>query len=265
MTSTKPEASVSDEPGYGEPVDSQRRAYERVRQLILLGQLEPGAWVSQVQMAAELKLSRTPLREALRRLESEGLVQLDFNRMVRVAPLSVEDLESLYALRLVGEPLAVRLTIPELSESELAEIADSLAETNAAADRGDETTLLEAHRRFHFGLISHAPGRLKNHVEGLWDHAVRYVRVYHPVPSYRMSLVLMGRPEHDRILAAATSRQSALAARLTADHLARTALTVVATVAGGYDPRIVRETLRFVLESAPEVPVPDQGRGVQHR
>jgi DNA-binding GntR family transcriptional regulator len=248
---------AADEDRDGEQiVDSQRRAYEEVRQLILLGHLKPGAWVSQVQMAAELKISRTPLREALRRLETEGLVQLDFNRRLRVAPLSVDDLESLYALRIVGEPLAMRLSVPLLSDDELAEAARALAETNAAADRGDEETLLEAHRRFHFSLIAQANGRLRTHVEGLWDHAVRYVTVYHPARSYRMSLVLMSRPEHEQILAAANYRDADMAARLTAEHLARTALTVIATVAGDHDPRTVRGTLRFVLEGAPQRPKP---------
>jgi DNA-binding GntR family transcriptional regulator len=137
----------------GLPVESQRRAYEKVRELILLGQLKPGARVSQVQLAAELELSRTPLREALRRLETEGLVQLDFNRRLRVAPLSVPDLESLYALRILSEPLAVRLSTTVLSERQLAAAAEALADTNAAADQGDEAALLEAHRRFHFILI----------------------------------------------------------------------------------------------------------------
>lgn len=231
-------------------IDSQRHAYEKVRELILLGELKPDAWVSQVQLAAQLQLSRTPLREALRRLETEGLVQLDFNRRLRVAPLSVADLEALYALRLVTEPLAVRLSTPSLTDEQLEQAAVALAETNAAAERGDEATLLEAHRRFHFTLIAQAEERIQGQTKNLWDHAVRYVRIYHSAESFRMSLIVMSQDGHDQILRAVQRRDSLLASRLSADHLARTALTVLATVAGDHDPKTVREALRFVLDPA---------------
>src|SRR3984885_6529486 len=67
--------------------------YERVRNAILDGQLAPGAVMSQVALAQDLGISRTPLREALRMLQSEGLVEGEPNRRVRVAPMTASDLE----------------------------------------------------------------------------------------------------------------------------------------------------------------------------
>ncbi|MBO9627446.1 MAG: GntR family transcriptional regulator [Microbacterium sp.] len=233
------------------PADSQRRAHEKVRELILLGELTPGAWVSQVELAARLELSRTPLREALRRLEAEGLIQLDFNRRLRVAPLSVDDLESMYAMRITAEPLAVRLSVPLLSDDELEAAADALHRLVEAGEQGREEEVFRYHRDFHLQLISHAETRLRGHVESLWEYSVRYIRIYQPTPRYRVSLILMSQAEHEDILAAAMKRDARLASRLVAEHLARTALTVLATVAGAHDPRSVREALRFVLEEAP--------------
>jgi DNA-binding GntR family transcriptional regulator len=228
-----------------------QRAYAQVRDAILTGEMKPGSWVPQVQLAARLQVSRTPLREALRRLQTEGLVQQDFNGRLRVAPLSVPDLESLYALRIVCEPLAVKLSVPQLENADVAELSQALTSMNLAADRGDQATVLEQHRRFHFGLFSYADDRMRDQVENMWEHAVRYVRIYNPEPDYRFSIIAMGRTDHDRIYAAVAAGQEAEAARLVAQHLARTALTVIATVAGGHDPRVVREALNFVLCAAP--------------
>src|ERR1700732_3938430 len=104
------------------PTDHTRLAYDRVRLAILDGTLEPGRPISQVRLAGELQVSRTPLREALRLLEHEGLVESDFNRRVRAKPLTMPDLEALTAMRLTSEPLGVRLTTPTLDPERLVEI-----------------------------------------------------------------------------------------------------------------------------------------------
>jgi GntR family transcriptional regulator, rspAB operon transcriptional repressor len=72
-----------------------RHAYEQLRSKILLGELAPGATFSQVQLASQLGISRTPLREAVRLLQTEGLLDSEPNRRVRVSPLTTEDFEDL--------------------------------------------------------------------------------------------------------------------------------------------------------------------------
>jgi DNA-binding GntR family transcriptional regulator len=234
------------------PDDAVRYSFEKVRELILRGDLAPGAWISQVQLAARLRVSRTPLREALRRLENEGLVQLDFNRRVRVSPLSIPDLESLYAMRIVTEPFAMRLSVPRLTADDLAHVENCLGRMKKAVDDGDEHAVLEPHRDFHFSLFQHVSERLRLQVEAMWEHAVRYVRIYHNAPDYRLSLIAMARGEHEAIYRAARCGDGNHAARLTAQHLTRTALTVVASVAPAHNPESVREALSFVLDAAPE-------------
>nr|WTB09354.1 GntR family transcriptional regulator [Streptomyces antimycoticus] len=230
--------------------DTMTLAYEHVRDAILRGELRPGTWISQVRLAADLRVSRTPLREALRRLQTEGLVQLDFNRRIRVAPLSIPDLEALYAMRLAVEPLAVLLSVPQLTAEDVSALEAALTAMETAASDGDEERATDHHCRFHFLLLSRTEDRLRTHAESMWDHSVRYLRIYHHEPGYRLALISMGRTGHQEILGAAQARDGRQASRLVAEHLARTALTVLASVAGAHDPKTIREALRFVLDSA---------------
>src|SRR5512132_1467469 len=153
---------------------STRHAYEELRRQILFGELEPGATFSQVQLSAQLGVSRTPLREAVRLLQTEGLLSSEPRRRVRVSPITTDDFEDLYAMRVVLDSLAVRLTVPLLSREELAEIRIAYLEATAAAGREDLAAYRDAHRRFHSGLFAHAGARLVLRVEELWDHAERY-------------------------------------------------------------------------------------------
>src|SRR5437899_11996058 len=98
--------------GAGPAELSTEVVHDRLRSSFLRGELDPTVPLSQVQLAARLGVSRTPLREALRMLQREGLIYSEPNRRVRVAELSVADLEQLYAARVLVEALSVRLTVP---------------------------------------------------------------------------------------------------------------------------------------------------------
>lgn len=83
---------------------SSEQVYERVREAILDGVLAPGTVMSQVALAEDLGISRTPLREALRMLQSEGLIEAEPNRRVKVAPMTPADLEELWMIRVTLVP-----------------------------------------------------------------------------------------------------------------------------------------------------------------
>ena len=94
--------------------------------LIVRGALAPGRELSQVELARRTGVSTTPLREALRRLEAEGLVESRRNRRPRVRPFDCQDLDSVYAARVLLEPLALRLTVPRLTAGDLSALRDRL-------------------------------------------------------------------------------------------------------------------------------------------
>jgi DNA-binding GntR family transcriptional regulator len=237
-----------------EPLDggaSTRHAYEELRRMVLLGELEPGATFSQVQLSNELGVSRTPLREAVRLLQTERLLQSEPNRRVRVAPLTTQDFEDLYAMRVVLDSLAVRLTVPALTTQELAELRLAYLETTAAATEGDVGAYHEAHRRFHFGLFHHAGPRLREEVEDLWDHAERYRRLHFKEAGEATHLVRLGQRDHAGIAEAAQAGDAGLAARRMAEHLARTALMTLAHTDHRHDPVGLRAALEHVYAEDP--------------
>ena len=84
--------------------------------------------MSQVALAQDLGISRTPLREALRMLQSEGLVEGEPNGRVRVAPMSAPDLEQLYVMRVTLEAEALRLSVPRMTSEDLARLESHMAE-----------------------------------------------------------------------------------------------------------------------------------------
>jgi DNA-binding GntR family transcriptional regulator len=230
---------------------STRYAYEQLRRKILVGDLAPGATVSQVQLATQLGVSRTPLREAVRLLQTEGLLQSEPKRRVRVAPVTTADFEDLYAMRIVLDSLAVRLTVPALSDAELAELRVAQLETTAAASEGDIAGHQDAHRRFHFGLFAHAGARLERQVQDLWDHAERYRRLYCQIGGEQDHLLRLADRDHAGILEAAQSRDACVTAKRMAEHLARTALMTLVQTDHRHDPVRVRAALEHVYAEDP--------------
>src|SRR3954468_9282845 len=96
--------------------------HRTIREAILDGKLEPGTTMSQVTLADELGVSRTPLREALRMLQNEGLIESEPNRRVRVSSLSLAGLEELYTIRIPLEVTALRLSVPRMTPEEVAQL-----------------------------------------------------------------------------------------------------------------------------------------------
>jgi DNA-binding GntR family transcriptional regulator len=234
-------------PGGGPPgVElSTEVVHDRLRTAILRGEFDPTVPLSQVKLAARLGVSRTPLREALRMLQREGLIDSEPNRRVRVAKLSVADLEQLYAARVLIEALAVRLTVPAYTAADLAELKDALAEMTELKGH-DLDKWEEAHQRYHGLLRKHAGERIDRLAGDLSDHTGRYRRVYMAEPRAWSAAA----QEHAAIFDACASGDAAAASTQLARHLARTALTLIALFDPEHEPTPVREALRLVTAGA---------------
>ena len=151
-------------------------AYGAVRERIMSGALPHGATVSQEALAAELNVSTTPLREAMRRLAAEGLVVLDAHRDARVAPLTASEARSLVEVRQQLDPLAVRLAAQRRTDAD-ATLIRSAAASLEPLDSGSGLDALAAHRAFHVALYRASHNDLLiGLLDGLWDKADRYRR-----------------------------------------------------------------------------------------
>jgi DNA-binding GntR family transcriptional regulator len=215
--------------------------YRRVRLAILEGDIPPGATMSQVALADELGISRTPLREALRMLQSEGLIDAERNRRVRVAAASPGDLEELCIMRVTLEAEAIRLAVPRMTAEDLAKLEGQNAEMAHYAQAKDYRRWTVPHTAFHHTLTARAGDRFSALLAQLFDHAERYRRMHigHGPTAWATA-------DHRAILDACKAADREAAARLLAAHFARTAFELIELLDGEYDPARLRETLADV-------------------
>lgn len=151
-------------------------AYAQVRAMILSGELTPGSAVNQESLAAEIGVSTTPLREALRRLKSEGWVRLDAHSNARVAEMTAEEARDLFEVRAVLDPRAAGLAAERRTPEDV-ETMTTAAERLRPLIGGADDSVLEAHRQFHAAIYraSHN-AMLIDMLESLWDKVDRYRR-----------------------------------------------------------------------------------------
>ncbi|MGC7096785.1 GntR family transcriptional regulator [Amycolatopsis lurida] len=152
-------------------------AYTELRARILSGELVPGSRLAQRDLADEFGMSLTPLREAIRRLSSEGLIDLDTQRDARVAAINATEARQLFEVRLSLDPTAAMLAAQRRTDADIAAL-------RAAATRlvpvtrtwGEEG--LTAHRNFHRALYiaSHNDVLIKM-LDDIWDKSDRYRRL----------------------------------------------------------------------------------------
>lgn len=229
-----------DAPGSANEVD---RICTAVRTWITHGRLAPGCPISQVKIANELGVSRGPLREALRLLEREGFVVQEFNHRARVASVTTSDVDQLYAMRIALESLAVNMSVSRHSDAELADTANLLDQMAHYGATQDVDGWDKPHREFHARLTAPAGPRFARDLNAMCDHAERYRRL---AIAEEPMIWKRGAIEHAAILAAVRDRNAALASRLTAEHFARTALILTASMDPAFEAIGVRRALHMV-------------------
>lgn len=143
---TKPSPSAITE---ADGLPRGEHAYRHIRAAIQAGELKPGERLREVELAESIGLSRTPIREALARLESEGLVIHDASRGIMVAELDYSMVTELYYMREVLEGTAARLSAQHASEVEISILEDLCRQYEGAIKTGDEAALASSNRRFH--------------------------------------------------------------------------------------------------------------------
>jgi DNA-binding GntR family transcriptional regulator len=234
--------------------DSVRFAYQRLREQILMGDLAPGAVLSQVQLAQTLGISRTPLREALRRLAAEYLVTGDFNRRMRVSELNLDDLDQIYAMRIALEPVGIRATMPGLDAAGREKLTQHVDGMGKAIDVLDLERFRHKHRAFHLGLTAGSGTRMNAVLEELWDHSERYRLAYlqHDYAdrdSASAERLHSSQHEHRSILNAALASDASGCADQLVGHLRRTVDVVFRESAWVPRPRLATAALGTRVET----------------
>jgi DNA-binding GntR family transcriptional regulator len=208
------------------------RAFTTLHEAIVTGVLVPGERLPIEELAEVLEMSPMPIREALRQLDSVGLIENVPHRGARVTELSIDDLREVYEARLALEPLAVRHAAEKFADEDAVRARELLEAHVKAYTRRPELRLIwSTHTAFHFALYDAARSRwISRLIHPLWETSERYRFAMLPM---RMNLD-QRRLEHERILDACIAHEPDVAARELHNHLARTA-NLIANQMGGSD------------------------------
>ncbi|MCX6432487.1 MAG: GntR family transcriptional regulator [Actinobacteria bacterium] len=209
-------------------VTAQEAVLVSLRSDILTGRLGPGDQVVQELLAERYGVSRVPIREALKTLESEGQVVYYPHRGYFVAELSVADLLEVYRLRSILEAEAIRQAVPTLGDDAVDAMADLLAEIELAAGASDVIAMTAANRRFHFAVFDAAGlPRLSRILRQLWEATDAYRALYFQGAENRARVAR----EHARMLSALRKRDAETLVRLHDEHREHSVGAVTAILA----------------------------------
>lgn len=212
MESAAPKQSLSEE------------AYAEIRRALVRGDLEPGQRLSEPELALKFKTSRSPVREALMRLEHEGFVERLANGRLRVSALDIGDLEQLYVVRANVEGLAARLATPLLRTVDLEGMSASVEEMERCVKKRNAAGAIAAGQEFH-DVITRECGNqpLVDVLEGLRARISRFRAVVASFKEYDPDRVA----EHRRILKAFYQRNAEQAEAEMIRHVERSAAVLI--------------------------------------
>ena len=188
-------------------------AYDRLLDEIRHGTLPPGARLREVDLAARLGISRTPVREAIRRLEADGLVEHLPRQGASLRRLSYAEVMELYEMRAVLEGTAARLAARAASELELCELTDLNAEMTASTEPAE---IVRLNRQFHATLINAAKNRYLQRAIGAMG---RTLLILGQSTLFDPARIKSAAQEHDTLLRALQARDGAAAEAAMRAHI----------------------------------------------
>ncbi len=189
---------------------------ETLRAAIVEGVLKPGERLMEIQLAEELGVSRTPVREAIRKLELEGFVVMVPRRGTYVADLSIRDVNEVYEVRTALDILAAGLAAERITEEELEQMERILVQIGNYIEEGNMGAIVDADGQFHDILYQASRNdRLVGIINNLREQLTRFRSISMAYPG-RLKNTL---EEHSRLVEAIAMRDADLAKRLAAEHM----------------------------------------------
>mgnify|MGYP000809803812 CR=1 FL=1 len=211
--------------------------FNTLRHAILRGELKPGERLMEIQLANKLGVSRTPIREAIRKLELEGLVLVIPRKGAEVADIKEKSLRDVLEVRKALEELSVQLACEKITKEEIEELKEAAETFKKAQKTKDITQIAEADVHFH-DIINTASGNQKliQLLNNLREQMYRYRLEYIKDEDKRQILVV----EHEHILAAIKTRNIAEAKNAAREHIDNQEITVSKNIKEQEDVQPVR-------------------------
>ena len=219
MTSANGNVTAA-ETGADPGMSAARQVYTSIREEIIALTLAPGEPINELKLVSRFGVSRSPIREALIRLEADGLIQMLPNKGTIVAPLHIEEfpqyIDALDLIQRTVTHLAARLR----TDRDLATITERNEAFKSAVNRHDVIGMIDANREFHLAISLAARNRHFTHLyKRLLDDGRRIIRMYYM--SYNDNPPRDRVESHEKIIDAIRNQDSALAEQLAHEHTTR--------------------------------------------
>ena len=192
------------------------RVFQSIREDILSGRYEQNTELKEAAIGAELGVSRTPVREALRQLELEGLVTIIPNRGAYVNMITAKDVQDIYVIRSMLEGLCVRWATEHITQEQLEELDEIILLSEYHMDKGHSDQLIELDGRFHQILYEASQSRILDHVLSDFHKYVQLARRT-SVKTEERAIKSIG--EHNEILNAIKAKDAEKAGNLATIHI----------------------------------------------
>lgn len=201
--------------------------FHTLRRAILRGELKPGQRLMEIQLANKLGVSRTPIREAIRKLELEGLVLMIPRKGAEVAEITEKNLRDVLEVRCALEELAVQLACERIDKQEIQELREAAERFHAVLGSDDITQIAAADEAFHDVIfVATDNGRLIQLLNNLREQMYRYRIEYLKKKECYPQLL----EEHQEIIASIEGHDKEKATRITGQHINNQVDTVLGTL-----------------------------------
>ena len=215
-----------------------------LRDMIISGELPPGSPLLQAEMARKLNVSRTPMREAFRLLQEEGLIENQPDQRAFVRQIDPGELDSVYTSRIMLEAVAVSITVRLATAGHVERMNSALQQMRAYQADEDIDRWQEAHRQFHGVTTEGAGPNLQNSITSLRETSERFLRL---AQLGHLASWARWDADHEALVEAFKAHDHDAAVRTIAQHLARTAFTAMADIAPHLDATTTRAALNLLL------------------
>ena len=201
----------------GSALPLSNNLYSMLQRDILTNKLKEGEKLTEQRLCDEYEVSRTPVREALRQLEINGLVENIPNRGSFVVGMSEQDIKDIFDLRMVNEVQAVRWAIQRITEEEMTALEETFEFMEFYTMKNDIKKMININRGFHQIISTACHNRMLEHMINSYQMYTRYVGEEKPKPDDYLQVLL---EEHRRIFQAFTEKDEEAGARAMEEHIA---------------------------------------------
>jgi DNA-binding GntR family transcriptional regulator len=190
--------------------------FENIREAIINGHLKPGERLMEIQLAEELGVSRTPVREAIRKLELEGFVVMNPRKGAYVTDISIKDIADVFELRWALEALAAELAAERATEEEIEQMERHLLELAKVVEEQDVKKIVEIDTKFHETIYTASRNKRLGQILSLLGELIQRYRTLTLSKSERIKVTM---EEHRAIVEALAARDPQRAGRLAQEHI----------------------------------------------